>query len=185
MQLIDHIEFHVHGSPVPIDEEGNMEPSEVVTTSEYFDGKKVILFGLPGAFTPTCTNEMLPSYEDLYDKFVKDLGIDAIYCTSVNDDYVMEAWAKSLGVEKVEMIPDGNGTLADSLGMLVKKHNIGFGNRSWRYAAYVVDGEIKLMFEEEGMCHDHPSDPYEESTPANVYKEIKTYLGLDKEEDED
>jgi peroxiredoxin len=180
---IPHARFHLQGSPVP-DENGEMEKYQIVDTADYFAGKKVILFGLPGAFTPTCTNEMLPAYEDLYDKFVKDLGIDAIYCTSVNDDYVMEAWAKSLEITKVEMIPDGNAELADGIGMLVKKTNIGFGNRSWRYAAYVVDGEIELMFDEEGLSHNYVGDPYEESTPLNVYKRIKEHLGLEEEDEE-
>lgn len=181
---IPHVRFILQGSPVP-DEDGNMEKFQIVHSADYFSGKKVILFGLPGAFTPTCTNEMLPAYEDLYDKFVKDLGIDAIYCTSVNDDYVMEAWAKHLKIEKVEMIPDGNGELADALGMLVKKTNIGFGNRSWRYAAYIEDGEIKLRFEEDGLSHNYSDDPYTESTPLNVYKGIKKYLGIEEEETED
>jgi thioredoxin-dependent peroxiredoxin len=180
---IPHARFHLQGSPIP-DENGEMEGYQIVDTADYFAGKKVILFGLPGAFTPTCTNEMLPAYEDLYDKFVKDLGIDAIYCTSVNDDYVMEAWAKSLEITKVEMIPDGNAELADGIGMLVKKTNVGFGNRSWRYAAYVVDGEIELMLDEEGMCHNLVGDPYEESTPLNAYRRIKEHLGIQDEEEE-
>ncbi len=165
----------LHGSPVP-NEDGSLEEKNTVDTSFYFAGKKVILFGLPGAFTPTCTNEMLPTYEQLYNKFCKDFGLDAIYCTSVNDDYVMEAWAKSLEVTKIEMIPDGNGILALALNMLVRKENNGFGLRSWRYAAYIDDGEIKLMLEEEGKEHNCEDDPYDVSDPANMYKELKKLL---------
>ena len=175
MKYIPILPIILHGSPVP-DENGNLEERNQLTTTSYFAGKKVILFGLPGAFTPTCTNEMLPTYEELYDKFVKDFGIDAIYCTSVNDDFVMEAWAKSLGVKKVEMIPDGNGVIAEALGMLVKKENLGFGNRSWRYAAYIDDGEIKLMLEEPNKEHNYELDPYEVSDPATMYKELKKLL---------
>ena len=90
---------------------------ETVNAIDLFQGKRVLVFSLPGAFTPTCTVQMLPDYELLFDKF-KAIGIDAIYCTSVNDDYVMEAWARAEKIEKIEMIPDGNGELAESLGML-------------------------------------------------------------------
>lgn len=175
MKYIPILPIILHGSPVP-DEDGQLEERNTVTTSTYFAGKKVILFGLPGAFTPTCTNEMLPTYEELYDKFEKDFGIDAIYCTSVNDDYVMEAWAKSLEVKKVEMLPDGNGDLASALGMLVKKENLGFGLRSWRYAAYIDDGEIKIMLEEPNKENNYELDPYEVSDPATMYKELKKFL---------
>ena len=75
------------------------------STSAWFADKKVILFAVPGAFTPICTADMLPNWESYYDKFEKDLGIDSIYCTAVNDGYVMNAWKDSLGIEKIEMLP--------------------------------------------------------------------------------
>ena len=181
---VPDIRIILHGSPNPLTPEGEMEGPQELDSADYFADKKVILFGLPGAFTPTCTNEQLPAFEDLYDKITGDLGIDEIYCTAVNDDFVMEAWAKHLKIEKVQMIPDGNGYLADGLGMLVKKTNLGFGNRSWRYAAYVVDGVVELMLEEDGMCHNHDEDPYEQSTPLNVYNRIKEHLGIQDEESE-
>jgi peroxiredoxin len=179
---IPDIDFILHGSPVP-DEDGNLESPDHKSTSWYFEGKKVILFGLPGAFTPTCSNEMLPAYEEYFDKFKKVLDIDAIYCTSVNDDYVMEAWARDQKIKNVEMIPDGNGELADSLGMLVKKTNLGFGDRSWRYAAYVVDGVIVELYDEPGLCHNSPTDPYDISSPENVFRDLAKKMSPDYDEE--
>lgn len=179
MEQIEDIDFILHGA---FDSDDENQKSQHKSSSWYFDDKKVILFALPGAFTPICTKEMLPSYEAYYNKF-KKLGVDAIYCTAVNDDYVMEAWAKSLNIKKVEMLPDGNGELAESLGMLVKKTNLGFGNRSWRYAAYVVDGEIQQWWEEAGISHDCGIDPYEETMPDVVYEQLCEFLGKEPEED--
>mgnify|MGYP003313857330 FL=1 len=88
----------------------------------------------------------------------------------------MNAWKESLGIEKIEMLPDGNGELAESLGMLVRKTNRGFGNRSWRYAAYVVGGIIEELFEEPGRMNNCPNDPYSVSDPAHVYKELSKKL---------
>ncbi len=146
------------------------------STSAWFADKKVILFAVPGAYTPTCTEDMLPNWEEYYDKFEKDFGIDSIYCTGVNDGWVMNALKDSLGIEKIEMLPDGNGELAESLGMLVKKTNRGFGNRSWRYAAYVVGGIIEELFEDPGRMNNCPNDPYSVSNPAHVYKELSKKL---------
>ena len=146
------------------------------STSAWFADKKVILFAVPGAYTPTCTEDMLPNWEEYYDKFEKDFGIDSIYCTGVNDGWVMNAWKDSLDIKKIEMLPDGNGELAESLGMLVRKTNRGFGNRSWRYAAYVVGGIIEELFEEPGRMNNCPNDPYSVSNPAHVYKELSKKL---------
>lgn len=140
-------------------------------TSELFGGKKVLLFGLPGAFTPTCTNEQLPKYEELYDKFI-GMGFDEVWCTSVNDAFSMFQWAKMLGIEKVKMLPDGNGDLASGLGMLVDKSNLGFGKSSWRYAYVVQDMSIERWFEEEGVSDNCPDDPYGVSCPMNVLSEL-------------
>jgi peroxiredoxin len=136
-------------------------------TSELFAGKKVVIFGLPGAFTPTCTNEQLPNFERLYDEFVAE-GIDEVWCTSVNDAFVMNCWAKQLGIEKVKMLPDGSGQFADGLGYLVDKSNLGFGKRSWRYAVVVDNLSIVRWFDEEGLTDNCPDDPYEVSNPENV-----------------
>ena len=144
-----------------------------VTPDSLFKDKKVVIFGLPGAFTPTCSSQQLPAYEGLYDKF-KDLGIDEVYCVSVNDAFVMNAWARALRLEKVKLIPDGSGAFTRSLGMLVNKPAQGFGLRSWRYSAYVDDREIVKFFEEPGLNElSTDDDPYEVSDPETMLR----YLG--------
>ena len=108
------------------------------TSEEYFSGKRSVVFSLPGAFTPTCSTYQLPDFEKLYEKF-NDKGIESIYCISVNDAFVMNSWAKDQKIKNVEMIPDGSGEFTRKMGMLVAKDNLGFGMRSWRYAAVVKD----------------------------------------------
>jgi peroxiredoxin len=137
------------------------------TTSELFDGKRVVIFSLPGAFTPTCSAYQLPGFEEKYEEF-KALGIDEIYCISVNDGFVMNAWAKDQTIEKVKLIPDGNAYFTRSMGYLVNKSNLGFGDRSWRYAMVVDDRIIEKVFVEDGMRDNADTDPYEVSTPENV-----------------
>ncbi len=129
-----------------------------VTTRELFAGKKVVVFGLPGAFTPTCSSAHVPRYNELYDTF-KAKGIDSIVCISVNDAFVMDEWARAQHAERITFIPDGNGEFSNKLGMLVDKSNLGFGKRSWRYSMFVDDGVIKKMFVEP----DQEGDPYEVS----------------------
>ena len=151
------------------------EDGEFITkkTSEVIGGKRVIIFSLPGAFTPTCTNYQLPGFDDLYDEFKKQ-GIDDIYCISVNDGFVMNAWAKELGIENVKMIPDGNADFTDYMDMLVGKYNCGFGERSWRYAMVVDDMVVEKMFIEKGKCDDATEDPYEETTPVKLLEYVKS-----------
>lgn len=131
-----------------------------VTTDEIFKGKKVVLFALPGAFTPTCSSTHLPGYEAKYDDF-KAAGIDEVYCISVNDAFTMYQWGKQLGVEKVKLLPDGNGDFTNGMGMMVSKENLGFGPRSWRYSILVEDGKVVKMFSEEGQEDNCPTDPFE------------------------
>ncbi|QPM89780.1 peroxiredoxin [Pseudooceanicola algae] len=138
-----------------------------MTTADYFGGKRVILFSLPGAFTPTCSTYQLPGFENNAEKF-KELGVDAIYCMSVNDSFVMNQWAKAQGVENVTVIPDGSGEFTRRVGMLVNKDNLGFGMRSWRYAAVINDGVVEGWFEEPGICDNHGEDPYGESSPETL-----------------
>jgi len=145
------------------------------TTTELFAGKKVIIFGLPGAFTPTCTNSQMPGYEKMYEDF-RHLGVDEIWCTSVNDAFVMYQWGKSLGIKNVRLLPDGNGDFADSIGMLVDKSNLGFGKRSWRYTMYVDDLEVVELLEEEGFMENCPTDPYKYSDPEYFYDMLKGRL---------
>ena len=151
------------------------ENSEFVTrtTADLFDGKRVVIFSLPGAFTPTCSAYQLPGFEERFEEFVQ-LGIDAIYCISVNDGFVMNAWAKDQGIEKVTLIPDGNAYFTRSMGQLVLKSNLGFGERSWRYAAVVDNGIIEKLFEEPGRSDNAADDPYGETTPEAVLKYVRT-----------
>ncbi len=143
-----------------------------VSTDDYFKGKRVILFSLPGAFTPTCSNYQLPEFDNLYDKF-KEKGIDEIYCLSVNDAFVMNAWAKNLKIKNVKVIPDGSGEFTRLMGMLVKKDNLGLGLRSWRYAALINDRVIEKMWIEKGKGDDTFGDSYELSSPKNLMKFFK------------
>ena len=143
------------------------------TAAELFDGKKVVIFSLPGAFTPTCSAYQLPGFEEKYEDF-KNLGIDEIYCISVNDGFVMNAWAQDQNIEKVKLIPDGNAHFTRSMGMLVRKSNLGFGERSWRYVAVVNDRLIEKMFVEEGQRDNADTDPYEATTPENVLNYVRS-----------
>jgi len=141
------------------------------TTDDYFKGKRVVLFSLPGAFTPTCSTFQLPDFEKLYPDFQK-AGIDEIYCIAVNDAFVMNAWGKSQNLKNVKLIPDGSGEFTRKMGMLVNKDNIGFGARSWRYGAVVNDGVVEQWFEEEGFCDNGEDDPYGNSSPQNILKNL-------------
>lgn len=133
-----------------------------VTTDDIFKGKSVVVFALPGAFTPTCSSTHLPGYEEHYDE-LKAKGIDEVYCLSVNDAFTMFQWGKRQEVHKVKLLPDGNGDFTRGMNMLVKKENLGFGARSWRYSMHVVDGEIKQLFAEPGQIDNCPDDPFEVS----------------------
>ncbi|PHR16817.1 MAG: peroxiredoxin [Sphingopyxis sp.] len=141
---------------------------EDVNTKELFAGKRIAVFSLPGAFTPTCSNEQCPAYERLYDEF-KARGVDEVYCISVNDAFVMYQWGKSLGLEKVKLLPDGSGDFTRRMGMLIKKNHLGFGDRSWRYSMIADDGVVSAWFEEPGINDDGvDNDPYVESTPEKL-----------------
>ena len=142
------------------------------TTDDYFKGKRVVMFSLPGAFTPTCSTYQLPDFEKLAGEF-KKRGIDEIYCISVNDAFVMNAWGRQQGLKNVKLIPDGSGQLTRKMGMLVTKDNLGFGMRSWRYAAVVDDGTVIQWFEEPGYSDDCPTDPYGESSPQNILDHLE------------
>ena len=137
------------------------------TTADYFKGRRAVLVSLPGAFTPTCSTYQLPDFEKLHGEF-KEHGIDEIYCISVNDAFVMNAWGRQQGLVNVKLIPDGSGEFTRKMGMLVRKDNLGFGLRSWRYAAIIDDGVVAAWFEEPGYADNCESDPYGESAPQNV-----------------
>lgn len=144
-----------------------------LSTDEVFKGKNVVLFSLPGAFTPTCSTSHLPRYEELYEEF-KGQGVDAVVCLSVNDAFVMFQWGKSQNAKNVFLLPDGNGEFTRKMGMLVDKNNLGFGQRSWRYSMYVEDGEIKKLFVEPGFEDNCPSDPFEVSDADTMLNYLKS-----------
>jgi peroxiredoxin len=144
-----------------------------LTSQEIFGGKRVVLFSLPGAFTPTCSTSHLPRYEELYDE-MKGLGIDQIICVSVNDAFVMYQWGKQQGVNNVFLLPDGNGEFTRKMGMLVDKSNLGFGMRSWRYSAVIDDMKIEKMFIEPGFADNCPTDPFEVSDADTMLAYLKS-----------
>ena len=144
-----------------------------VTTDEIFKGKKIVVFGLPGAFTPTCSSTHAPGFERLYDD-IKAAGADEVYCLSVNDAFVMKAWADKLNIKKVKMLPDGNGDFTRGMGMLVKKEDLGFGERSWRYSMLVEDGQIKKLYVEPGFMDNCPDDPFEVSDAKTILEYLKS-----------
>jgi peroxiredoxin/glutaredoxin len=129
-----------------------------VTTQDLFAGKTVVVFSLPGAFTPTCSTAHVPRYNELAPVFARH-GVDDILCVSVNDAFVMNAWKEDQKADAITFVPDGNGELTEAMGMLVDKANLGFGRRSWRYSMLVRDGVIEKMFIEP----DQPGDPYDVS----------------------
>ena len=147
-----------------------------MTTDDYFKGKRVVLFSLPGAFTPTCSTYQLPGFEENYDS-IRNQDIDEVYCISVNDAFVMNAWGKDQNIQHVKMIPDGSGNFTRYMGMLIGKNHLGFGMRSWRYMAVINDGVIEKWWQEPGINNDgSDDDPYIETTPENCIGYLGTKL---------
>ena len=138
-----------------------------ISTDELFNGKSVIVFSLPGAFTPTCSSTHVPGYSELAPVF-KDNGIDDIICVSVNDTFVMNEWAKEQAAHNITFIPDGNAEFTEGMGMLVDKTDLGFGKRSWRYSMLVKDGVIEKMFIEPEVA----GDPFEVSDAETMLNYI-------------
>lgn len=157
-------------------------------TRELFQGKRVAIFGVPGAFTPTCTNSQVPDFEQAYDEIIA-AGVDEVYCISINDSFVMNAWRESLGVKKVKFIPDGNGFFTRQLGKSVFKANLGFGVRSWRYSAIIDSDLVEVIFSEEGQVDNCEQDPYEWSKPSKLLAYLKDVdrrsLEVNSDEDSD
>lgn len=145
-----------------------------VSSYDLFGNKKVLIFSLPGAFTPTCSTMQLPGFENNYQNF-KVLGIDEIYCISVNDAFVMNAWAKDQKLKNVKVIPDGSAQFTLGMNMLVSKDNLGFGARSWRYAVIATNGRIDKLFVEPGKEHNCQSDPYYETSPERILGWLEAY----------
>ena len=140
---------------------------KTVASDDIFKGKTVVLFALPGAFTPTCSSTHLPRYNELA-SVLKSKGVDDIVCISVNDAFVMDQWRRDQDAQNITVIPDGNGEFTAGMKMLVEKSDLGFGKRSWRYSMLVRDGIIEKMFiepEKEG-------DPFEVSDADTMLKYI-------------
>ena len=138
-----------------------------ISTESLFANKKVIVFSLPGAFTPTCSSSHLPRYNELFPVFAKH-GVDAIICISVNDTFVMNSWQADQNAKNITFIPDGNGDFSREMGMLVDKNDLGFGQRSWRYSMLVDNGNIEKMFIEP----QEPGDPFKVSDADTMLKHV-------------
>ena len=147
-QKVPNVTFHTRQNAVWVD----------VTTDDLFKGKTVIVFSLPGAFTPTCSSTHVPRYSQLVDTF-KQYGVDDVICMSVNDTFVMNEWKVDQKADNITFIPDGNGEFTEGMGLLVDKNDLGFGKRSWRYSMLVKDGVVEKMFIEPSK----PGDPFEVS----------------------
>ena len=145
-----------------------------IDTLELAEDRKIVVFGLPGAFTPTCSSQQLPGFEKLYHEFRK-AGIDDIFCVSVNDTFVMNEWALDQGLVNVKLLPDGSGEFAVKMGMDVRKDNLGFGMRSWRYAAVYDNGLLVWSGVEQGYGDNFEGDPYDVSKPENVLDNVKAF----------
>lgn len=143
----------------------------LLNTLKQFKNKRVVLFALPGAYTPTCSNKQLPGFDDNFSAF-QEKGIDEVYCLSVNDSFVMNAWFDSLGIKNVRPLPDGNGEFTELVGASCGKANLGFGIRSWRYAMVINNNVVESIFTEEGFADNIETDPYTVSTPENVLANI-------------
>ena len=141
------------------------------SSKDIFANKRVIIFSLPGAFTPTCSTYQLPGFDQNFETF-KENGIDEIFVVSVNDAFVMNAWASDLGIKNIKIIPDGNCEFTTAMGMNVTKSNLGFGIRSWRYAAIIDNCKIEKIFEEPGKSDDFSEDPYGETAPENIMSHL-------------
>ena len=147
------------------------------TSNDLFANKRVVVFSLPGAFTPTCSTYQLPGFENQFNDF-KAQGIDEIYCVSVNDAFVMNEWSRALKIKNVKVIPDGAGAFTEGMGMTVDMSAIGFGKRSRRYAAIIDNGNVEQMFVEPESSASDP-DPYGVSSPENVMKHLQPQTALD------
>ena len=144
-----------------------------VTSDDIFAGKTVVVFSLPGAFTPTCSSSHVPRYNQLVPKF-QALGVDEVICVSVNDAFVMNEWKRAQNADRVTFLPDGNGEFTEGMGLLVGKEELGFGRRSWRYSMLVRDGVVEKMFIEP----EEPGDPFHVSDADTMLKYLDSDIEL-------
>ena len=164
------------------DENGAFDWTDLTTDDMFNLGgigydRRVAVFSVTGAFTPTCSEKQLPAYEENYSKLRS--FVDEVYCISVNDSFVMNAWAKNQGIKNVKMIPDGNGSFTKQMGMLINKSHLGFGERSWRYSMVAKNGVVEIWNEEPGRNDiGDDQDPYETTDPDTLLKQLgaKTFM---------
>ena len=143
-----------------------------ITSDDLFKDKKIVLFSLPGAYTPTCSSQQVPGYEDKYEELKK--YVDEVYCLSVNDSFVMNAWFRDQKISKVKPIGDGEGKFTKGIGMLINKPKQGFGMRSWRYSAFIDNGEVVKMFVEDGKNDgSNDADPFKVSDVNTMLNYLK------------
>jgi len=143
-----------------------------ISTDDLFKNKKIVLFSLPGAYTPTCSSQQLPGYEDKYEELKK--YADEVYCLSVNDSFVMNAWFRDQSISKVKAIGDGEAKFTEAMGMLVNKPKQGFGMRSWRYSAFIHNCKVVKMFVEDGKNNEsYDSDPFKVSDVNTMLNYLK------------
>tara|TARA_B100001093_G_scaffold73029_1_gene63598 strand:- start:1438 stop:1968 length:531 start_codon:yes stop_codon:yes gene_type:complete len=143
-----------------------------LSTNDLFKDKRIVIFSLPGAYTPTCSSQQLPGYEEKYDELKK--YVDEIYCISVNDAFVMNAWFRDQGIKKVKPIGDGEGKFTKEMGMLVNKPKQGFGMRSWRYSAFIDNCKVEKLFVEDGKNNEgSDNDPFELSDVDTMLNYLK------------
>lgn len=147
-----------------------------MTTDDFFKNKRVVVFSLPGAFTPTCSTYQVPGFEANYDK-IRNCNVDEVYCLSVNDSFVMNKWAQDQQLVNIKMIPDGAGEFTRMMGMLVDKPAQGFGQRSWRYAMVVNNGVIEQLWEEPGINNTGADDdPYGQTKPEVILQYLENSM---------
>jgi|TARA_B110000908_G_scaffold158575_1_gene199830 peroxiredoxin len=182
MKLPDNVTFHmrVRDEKMVANAENNPYVWQMVDCPDIFKNKRVVLFAVPGAFTPTCSAYQLPDYDANYEMF-KRAGIDEVYCLSVNDSFVQNKWSDWLDVDNVKFIPDGSGFFTEQMGALVRKDNLGFGARSWRYSLLANDGVVEVAFVEEGFDDNIAFDPYEVSDPATMMEYIQNESPIGKQ----
>lgn len=162
--------------------EGQVDYDWVKETSEdIFKGKRVVIFALPGAFTPTCSSTHLPGYEAKYEDIISQ-DVDEIYCLSVNDSFVMNAWMDNIGAVNVKPIADGNGDFTRHMGMLVQKRAVDFGDRSQRYSMVVDNGRVEMIFVEEGKTDNFAGDPFDVSDADSMLTYLTSVKDIRREE---
>lgn len=167
-ELIPNVEVMINASNISVGDENKKDQDfRIIETRKLFENKKILLISLPGAFTPTCSNKMIPEFEKEYSYFI-DNDFDDVYCITTNDIFVLKSWFREMKIQNIKYVSDGNSTFTESMNMLVDKSNFFMGMRSWRYVAIIENNILVKMFQEKHKTHNIESDPYEVSTVENV-----------------